>query len=281
MKFKKMHFIGGGIGLVIILISFLFANSNLFYLFFGMGILIVSFPFVFSAVRENAIDNEKEEMFLEFARNLVESVKTGTPISKSIINMKSKSFGVLTPHIKKLANQISIGIPLTTALKVFDRDVNNKTVSRAVTLIGEAERAGGDIGKILEAVAGAVSLSDKLKKERKATISTLVTQGYIIFFVFIIIILVMQFKIIPMISGISNVSGALAGGGTSASPGQAIDAKDISNSFFYLLLVQGFFSGLAIGKLSEGSIKAGIRHSFVLVLMSFLISAVANAYFGA
>jgi archaeal flagellar protein FlaJ len=279
MKIEKMHYLGMGIGLIIILISFLFSDSSSFYFFIGMGVIIASFPFVFSAVRENAIDNEKEEMFLEFARNLVESVKTGTPISKSIINMKSKSFGVLTPHIKKLANQISIGIPLTAALKVFDKDVNNKTVSRAVTLIGEAERAGGDIGKILEAVAGAVSLSDKLKKERKATISTLVTQGYIIFFVFIIIILVMQFKIIPMISGISNVSGALTGG-ASASTAQAIDSKEISNSFFYLLLVQGFFSGLAIGKLAEGNIKAGIRHSFVLVLMSFLISATANAYFG-
>ena len=280
MKIGKIHYIGIGIGILIILMSLIFINSSSFYFLIGMGILIPSFPFVFSAVRENSMNNEKEEMFLEFARNLVESVKTGTPISKSIINMKSKSFGVLTPHIKKLANQISMGIPLSTALKVFDRDVNNSTVSRAVTLIGEAERAGGDIGKILEAVAGAVSLSDKLKKERKATISTLVTQGYIIFFVFIIIILVMQFKIIPMISGISNVSGALTGT-ASASSAQPIDTKEISNSFFYLLLVQGFFSGLAIGKLAEGNIKAGIKHSFVLVLMSFLISATANAYFGA
>lgn len=279
MKIGLIHKFGMIIGALLVLLSLFYINTESFYFIIGLGILIGSSPFVFSAVRESSQENEKEEMFLEFTRNLVESVKTGTPISKSILNMKSKTFGILTPNIKKLANQINLGISLNTALRIFDKDVNNKTISRAVTLIGEAERAGGDIGKILEAVAGAVSLSDKLKKERKAAISTLVTQGYIIFLVFIIIVLVMQFKIIPMISGISNISGAI-GSSMGSSSGGSIDTTDIANSFFYLLLVQGFFSGLAIGKLSEGNIKSGIKHSFILVLMSFLVSTTANILFG-
>jgi flagellar protein FlaJ len=280
MRLKGLHYTGMIAGTFIILLSLLFLNTNSFYFLFGIGILLGASPFVFSAVKENTQDAQKEEMFIEFARSLVESVKTGTPISKSIINMKNKSFGVLSPHVVKLANQIGMGISLNQALKIFARDVNNKTVSRAVTLIGQAERAGGDIGEILEAVAEAVTTSDKLKKERKASISTLVVQGYIIFVVFIIIILVMQFKIIPMISGISG-SGALSGAGlTNASSGGAVDEQEITNSFFYLLLVQGFFSGLAIGKLAEGNIKAGIRHSFILVVMSFLISTGANMLFG-
>ena len=279
MKIGKLEIAGTVLGAIFLLAGVLLKNTPYFYLLVGLGIITLSIPFVFSAVIQGSIDAEKEEMFLEFSRNLVESVKTGTPISKSIINMRSKDFGVLTPHIKKLANQISMGISLTKALSVFDKDLDNKIISRAVTLIGEAERAGGEIGKILEAVTEAVSLSDRLKKERKAAISTMVTQGYIIFLVFTIIILVMQFKIIPMLSGISNVGTALASSGIS-SGGSAIDAKEISNAFLYLLIVQGFFSGLTIGKLSEENIKAGIKHSFVLMVMSFLISTVANLIFG-
>jgi len=48
----------------------------------------------------------------------------------------------------------------------------------------------------------------------------------------------------------------------------------------YLLLIQGLFTGLTIGKLSEGNAKAGLKHSFALVLFSFLISAGANLIFG-
>jgi len=122
-------------------------------------------------------------------------------------------------------------------------------------------------------------MSDKLKKERKATISTLVVQGYIIFLVFIIIILVMQFKIIPLLSGIADIKTLGSVGGLSVGGGNA-QAADISNSFLYLLLIQGFFSGVTIGKLAEGSFKAGIKHSFTLMVASFLISAGAGLIFG-
>lgn len=278
MELKKIHWIGIITGLVIIGLSFLFWGTRFFFFILWFGILAGASPFVLTTIQERRRAGEKEEMFLEFTRNLVESVKTGTPISKSILNMKKKPFGVLSKHVEKLANQISLGIPLKAALQIFAKDINNKTVSRTITLIGQAEKAGGNIGEILEAVAKAVTMADKLKKERKATISTLVVQGYIIFFVFIVIVLVMQFYIIPMISGIANV-GSLGIGGTTTGGGE-LEIANVSKAFIYLLLIQGFFSGLAIGKLSEGDIKAGIKHSFALMALSFLISAVANILLG-
>ncbi len=280
MELKKIHWIGIISGIVIMGLSFLFWGTRFFFFIFWFGVLIGGFPFIFTTIQSTRVAGEKEEMFMEFTRNLVESVKTGTPISKSIINMRKKPFGVLSKNVEKLANQISLGIPLNTALQIFAKDINNNTVSKTITLIGQAERAGGNIGEILESVAKAVNMADKLKKERKATISTLVVQGYIIFFVFMIIVLVMQFYIIPMISGIANVGGLGLGGGTSTPTGTGLEAADISRSFLYLLLIQGLFSGLTIGKLSEGNIKSGIKHSFALMSLSFLVSAVANIFFG-
>jgi flagellar protein FlaJ len=284
MEVKKSHWIGIILGSAVALTSLLFMGSDLFFFLLGIGVVIAVLPFILVIMKESRVSNEKEEMFLEFARSLVESVKTGIPISRSIINVRSKSFGVLNPHIKKLANQISMGIPLSIALQTFSKDVNSRTISRSLTLIGQAEQAGGDIGRILEDVAGAVSTSDKIKKERKAAVSTLVVQGYIIFFVFIIIILVMQFKIIPIIEGISNIGGGIAGiggiGGGGTAGGGGLNSQELSSSFLYLLLIQGLFSGLTIGKLAEGNIKAGVKHSFALVLASFLISTGANLFFG-
>lgn len=276
MELRKIHWTGIFSGLIIIGFSFLFRGTDVLFFLFGLGVMIGISPFIFTFINEARISNQKEEMFLEFARNLVESVKTGTPISKSIVNMKNKPYGVLSPHIKKLANQISMGIPLSEALHIFSKDINTKSISRVLTLIGQAEKAGGDIGEILENVAGAVSMTDKLKKERKAIISTLVVQGYIIFFVFLVIILVMEYKIMPMLSGIAEV-GTIGAGGINV--GSSFNPADISNSFLYLLLIQGFFSGLTIGKLSEGNFKSGIKHSFALMVLSFLISTVAGLIF--
>jgi pilus assembly protein TadC len=279
MEITKIHWIGIILSVIIIGLSLFLIGTTLFFFMIGMGILVGVSPLVFSIIHETKVANEKEEMFLEFTRNLVESVKTGTPISKSIINVKEKSYGVLGENIKKLANQISLGIPLNTALQTFSKDIGNKSISRALTLIGQAEKAGGDIGEILESVAEAVEMSDKLKKERKAAISTLVVQGYIIFFVFMVIILIMQFRILPMVSNISDI-GIVGGGGVTGISGGTITLEEMANSFLYMLLVQGLFSGLAIGKLSEGSIKPGIKHSFALMLTSFLVSTGANLFWG-
>lgn len=278
MEIKKIHLVGIGIAAIIISMSLLIQDSRFFFMLVGIGVLSGVLPFVLSLMQDARDSLEKEQMFLEFARNLVESVKTGTPISKSIINIKDKPYGVLSQHVNKLANQIYMGIPLSIALQVFSKDVNNRTISRAITLIGQAEKSGGEIGEILESVAGAVNTSDKLKKERKAVISTLVVQGYIIFFVFMIIVLVMQFKIIPLLSGIQGASTLDNELGVSTQFQSAQD--EVTNSFLYLILIQGLFSGLAIGKLAEGSIKSGVKHSFALSMMAFVISSGANIFFG-
>jgi len=279
MEIKKTHILGIVAGLIVILFSFTMMKSDLFFFIMWFGILIMILPFVIGVILKNKENQEKEAMFLEFTRNLVESVETGTSISKSLTNLKKKSFGSLTKHVEKLANQIALGIPLKAALEVFARDVNNPTVSRTITLIGQAERAGGNIGEILSSVAKAVNTTDKLKKERKASISTLTVQGYIIFFVFIVIILVMQFYIIPMLSGITDI-GSLSATGLQTSSTGAASASDVSQAFIYLLIVQAVFSGLVIGKLSEGEIRAGVKHSFYLVVLSLSISFLANWIFG-
>ncbi len=86
----------------------------------------------------------------------------------------------------------------------------------------------------------------------------------------------LQFKIIPLITNI-EVGGEVGGLGIPGLGGQS-QQLEVSNAFFYLLLIQGLFSGLTIGKLAEGSLKSGIKHSFALTLMSFFISAGANFF---
>ena len=282
-----MHWFGiisAAIFIVVDVAYFIFQKDlNLFLFLFGIAVGILFLPFVIGMVFENRKEQEVTEMFLEFSRNLAESVATGTPVSKSIINMKSKNFGELTPHVQKLANQISLGIPVGKALENFASDVDSGAVTRAVALIREAEIAGGEIDYILESVAKSISEVDKLKKERKSAIYSLVVQGYIIFFIFIGIMLVMEFNILPL-AGTTGGFGKFALGDVNSlveKPTEingSVDIEALARPFLFLLLTQGFLAGLTIGKLAEGSIKAGLKHSFILVVLTFLISTGANVF---
>ncbi|MEK6818421.1 MAG: type II secretion system F family protein, partial [Nanoarchaeota archaeon] len=263
MKLKKMHWFGIISGAIAIILNFIFfyKESQIFMFLMGIALLILALPFVIGLSLENKAEQKVNDMFLEFSRNLAESVATGTPVSKAIINMKKKNYGLLNPHISKLANQIELGIPLGEALHNFSEDVGSKVINRAIALIEEAERAGGEIDYILDSTAKSISEIEILKKERKSAIYTLVVQGYIIFFIFIGIVLVMQFKIIPLTTGIGSFTGFTQNlnslSGKAATQNTALDADQFTRPFLYLLLTQGFFVGLVIGKVTEGSIKKG------------------------
>lgn len=270
-------------GVIVILAFILLNNNDILYFILGISFVIAILPFVVSVVLETGAEREKEEMFLEFSRDLVENVKAGTPVSKSILNIRKKDYGKLNPHINKLANQISLGIPVKTAFETFARDNANNTITRAVTIISEAEKAGGRIDDILEAVVKSVSQVEKLKKERRAAMYTLVVQGYIIFMIFIIITLVMQFKILPIALGLGSTG--ISGGGELSdfgfgTAGTTASIDELVKPFLWLLLVQGLFVGLVIGKISEGKLKAGLKHSFILISLSILIHTGAKLFLG-
>ncbi len=286
IKLNKPQIIAIVIGLLTVILSLIFLRgTDIFYFILGIALIIALLPFFFSLILKTNAIKEKERMFLEFARDLVENVKAGTPISKSILNVRKKDYGKLNPYIDKLANQIALGIPVNTALETFARDINDITITRAVTIIGEAEKAGGEIDDILEAVAKSVSQVERLKKERSAAMYTLMVQGYIIFFIFIIIMLVMQFKILPIATGLGEGFGS----GTEGIPGfnmgigekgAVATAEELTRPFLWLLITQGFFAGLVIGKLAEGKIKSGLKHSFVLIALAVLIFTGAKAFLG-
>ncbi|MBC8435301.1 type II secretion system F family protein [archaeon] len=277
MKITPTMLIGPAIGMLIIVGGIIFLlESKFIYFIITLGLIVSVLPFVISVALENSRLRELDTHFLEFVRDLVENVKSGTPISKAVLNVMKRDYDVLTPYVLKLGNQVSLGIPLEKALKIFAADTGSSTIGRSVSLISEAQRAGGEIVTILNSVSQSVNQTEVLKKEQKASVYNLVVQGYIIFIVFIIIILVLQLYILPLTAGLSTGEGigGLGGESQTSSPD-----SDLSQPLFGLLLAQAFFAGLVIGKISEGNLKAGVKHSFILLALALLISSGASALF--
>ncbi len=274
MKFGKTHILGLSLAVMIIIFSYMFFyGTMMFYFLLVISFIAVVFPFVLSVFSIESKQKEREEKFLEFIRDLVENVRSGTPIVKSIINLQNRDYGTLSPHVSKLSNQLQLGISLEKAFYNFAIETNSQVIKRSVDLITEAQRAGGNITSILESISKSVNQTEILKKERKATVSNLVTQGYIIFMIFIIIMLVLEFRILPLVSELSSTEGLSVNTGN-------VNPDQFSTPLFVLIIVQSVFAGLVIGKISEGTIRRGIHHSFILLVITLLITTGAKAFFG-
>ena len=165
-KFKGIYWLGIFIALALIGADIYFFYKTRWFL----PILIVSFSlgwlqFWIDFFREVNRQKDIELKFIDFMRSLVESIKSGVSIPRSIRNVSQKDFGALNPFLKKLANQIEWGIPTRRALTTFSLDTNNRIIKRSVSIIVEAEQSGGDITDILSSVVSSVLNIKKMKEE--------------------------------------------------------------------------------------------------------------------
>ncbi|MDD5331850.1 MAG: type II secretion system F family protein [Candidatus Nanoarchaeia archaeon] len=271
LEFKKKYWIGIIAALFLLITDILvFRGTRWFYTLLIISLSIAWLQFWLDFFAENKRQKEMEEKFLEFIRNLVGTVKSGISIPNSIINVVDGDYGSLNPYVKKLAKQIEWGIPVQEALIIFANDTKNAVIKRSISIVIEATRSGGDIEDVLEEVSSSVVNVKKMKQERKSSTYSQIVQGYIVFFVFIAIMLVLQLWLFPKITEMSSSFGTGLGVlGVGAGTGEA--PVNLDKIFFGLIVVQGFFAGIMIGKFSEGKLKQGLIHSLVLVTVATLI----------
>lgn len=288
LRFQKKYWIGISIAFLMIILDFVFffdfwsaqprypTPGRLFFPLLIVSITIAWIQFWLDFFKEQNRQKEIELKFLEFIRNLVGTVKSGIPIPRAVAQVSNKDYGALTPYVQKLAAQVEWGITIDQAFLTFSDDTANPVIKRSISIMIEAEKSGGDVAEVLDAVANSVVDVKKMKQERKASTYGQIVQGYIVFYIFIAIMLILQLWLFPKLQGMSGTLaggiGAVAGGLVSGG-GASISLDGV---FFALIMIQGFFAGIMVGKFSEGNIKQGLLHSLILMTSAALIITTAK-----
>ena len=185
---------------------------------------------------------------------------------KSILNASKGNYGVLTSEIQKIARQISWGSSIDAALSAFAKRVNTKLIRRTVSLIIEASRSGGNVADVLDAASKDAREIKFIESERRANMLSYVAVIYVSMFVFLVIIIVVSKTLIPnMIS--EGVSGNV---GTALST-SVVTQAEVTMLFFWAGIVQSGFMGLVAGIFEEGNAIAGIKHSFIMIIINWVV----------
>jgi pilus assembly protein TadC len=75
-----------------------------------------------------------DAIFPDFVRDLAESRRAGMTFTKAILFASKGEYGILTPEIQKISQQVSWGGSVSDALQAFAKRVNNKSIRRTITL---------------------------------------------------------------------------------------------------------------------------------------------------
>lgn len=216
-----------------------------------------------------------EAKFPEFLRNLAETQRSGINLSQAIYMARKTDYGPLSQEIGLMADQLSWGIPFPKVIEHMEHRLSESTlVKRAMVIIREAYHSGGDIADVMESVSTNAVLIKDLESERQSKLSQQVLVMYVIFFIFLGMLVVLQKVLAPLF--VMQSAGASSGGASflSLSAGQ-FGPSYYRSIFLNMILIQGFFSGLIAGQLGEGKALAGIKHSAIMLVAGLAIFTLA------
>ncbi len=195
-----------------------------------------------------------EVMFPKYLRDVAQNIAAGMTLPQAMKSTLVNDYGVLNPYIKELSAKISWGVSFEKAMHEFAQKTHSVSMRRNIQTVIETHKSGGQIDTILVSVAQSLQDLEKIKKERSASVYAQMINGYLIYVVFLGVMVGLATVLIP----------AFRLGETLPDLQQVF-----IDMFRALTVIQGFFAGLAIGKMAEGTLVAGIKHSMALVILGY------------
>jgi archaeal flagellar protein FlaJ len=230
------------------------------------GALICIVPLAVLDVKEQWRVRNLENALPNFFRDLAGMNDSGMTLPNAVHLVATAEYGTLTPHIRKLDNEMSWGIGFVEALYRFGKGLGTKLADRSVDLIAKASRAGGDVSEVLRAAAKDTFEVVNLQQERSNNMLIYVIIVLVSFAVFLFVIAILVSSFLTTM--------ATAGAAASASGAQGfmgkIDIFIYKRLFSHAAMLQGFFSGLVAGQMGEGRFVGGLKYSAAMLIIAWI-----------
>lgn len=296
---EKTIIIPIAIGAAVVALSIIFVGD---VAVIGNSIIIAMFiaivPFFLYRYSKYAWLKSLERQFPNFIRDLADSKRSGITLEMAITMSAKTNYGKLSSEIKTMSNKLSWGVSFLRVLEIFEKRVKDSaSILEVLHIIKESYKSGGNVVATLDSAARNMNMLREADEERKSVTSEHVMITYGIFFLFLGIVIMIIFILVPMLGGPDIDEESELGTDfimqTFTNPCsdlliifpcglfrltcQMLDVDSESlgcyyiSLFFYVLLIQGLSSGLIAGQLGENSVVAGTKHSLIMVSIAVFV----------
>ncbi len=262
---KKTAIIGGSlvVATIVTAINLIYFTKDtvIFQLLGSLAVLLALGPSLAISYSEYSRARAIETEFPLYITDVVDGVRAGMTLPIAMKAASKHDYDKLNSHVRQMSAQMDWGVPFDDVLRAFAESVGTPLIRRTVATIIETHRSGGNIVEVLQAISGAILEVNRIKSERASHIYGQMITGYTIFFVFLAVLIGLQKFLLPSLSGL--------GGGLEGGLSGDVNKNLYDLMFTAMIVIQGGFSGLAIGKMAEGSFFGGFKHSVALVSIGY------------
>ncbi|MBI2579477.1 MAG: type II secretion system F family protein [Candidatus Aenigmarchaeota archaeon] len=269
------------------------------------AVLILAVPYsAFKFVELKRIKAYENE-FPNFLRDIAESQRAGLSIIEAIKTASKSEYGALTKELRKMSDQLSWNVPLEKVLKKFSHKMGKSDIiRRSIIIIMQANKSGGNIEDVMESLASNIESIKDVQQEKSLMLNQQVVMMYAIFFIFLGITLALIKFLIPLLQTQNQIGGFVVLENFNSNPcaicvaspdsmcigchafflvsdsfdlGKREEASAYYKSLFLtMIMIQGLFTGLIAGQISNDSVVAGLKHSLLMLISGFSIFMVVT-----
>ena len=244
-------------------------NPHNFDIVLVVALLVALAPFAIDTYRQERQRRRNEADFADFLFEMSELIRGGIDPVKAVNTLAEGDLGSVTKQVRIASKQMQIGYTFEQAMRNLSNSLHSTLITRYVDLVIQASYSGGGVSNLIQRASADMSTFIALEGEKRSGLAQYTMILYVgqVVLVALAAILVIQF--VPELSGISALSTGGAGTGGFLSNSD-ITTVPLERDLFFLCVLNGLFGGLVIGKVSEGKVRHGIKHSLILVLIAFL-----------
>jgi flagellar protein FlaJ len=234
--------------------------------FLVFAVLVAIVPVAILEFKEQRRVKNLENALPNFFRDLAGMNDSGMTLPNAVHIVASAEYSTLTPHVRKLDQDMSWGAGFVEAMYRFGKDLGTPLADRSVDLIAKASKAGGDISEVLRAAAKDTFEVVNLAQERTNNMLIYVIIVLVSFAVFLFVVAIL---VATFLTTMATAGASAASSGAQGFIGQ-VNLFLYTRLFSHAAMLQAFFSGLVAGQMGEGRLIAGLKYSAIMLFIAWI-----------
>lgn len=228
-----------------------------------LALLIAITPYGIDLAIQKRRIRRKEELYTEFLFKLSELMRGGLDPIKSVTELSKSDLGELTPHIRLAATSMMFGKTFEEAMDAMAESLGSELISRYTELLIVASYSGGSVADLILKASEDMREILEIEREKEGNLSQYTFIFYFAQGINAFIAYTLATSLLPFLQslGAQTLFGV-----------NALANLDFRHGFFHLLIINAFFGGLIIGKITEGEARYGLKHASVLIAACYILS---------
>ncbi|HUK38837.1 MAG TPA: type II secretion system F family protein [Methanomicrobiales archaeon] len=221
------------------------------------GVLVAVTPFAIDMTVFKRRLRQKEELFAEFLFKLSELMRGGLDPVKAVTELARTDLGPLTSHVQIAATSMVYGKTFDEAMRGMARSMGSMLIGRYIDLVIQASTSGGSTADLILRASEDMRSIIAIEREKEGSLAQ---YTFIFYFAQAILVFIAYILSTNLLTFVQQL-----GAQTFFGKNQIADLN-FRQGFFHLLMINSFFGGLIIGKITEGEARYGLKHAVVLMV---------------